>query len=308
MRINIFLVTILSLVSTVITMNFALAASSSIDDGFSALDKIKGGSKVTGIDAGFDALDNGSSKATGIEAGFGALEKGKSKGDAATGHGIDTGFQGVEAHRAEQAAQAARMQRIRMEQEAQKNEQDMNSNCGACLYKDCRIQLRRVFSNREEEAAYNASQRAHAGEIAEENRQYEASRDAQRRVCDAWKAAGPKANTDAFKAQLRQQDNAIAAAQRAADDSARQRDALIAQDVKRAQAITSNAEQAQRVADDNAANTAAAREKARVAANQAEQEARTHKWCMALPDMSGYCECNKYNLKKSSVKGSACRH
>lgn len=302
MRINIFLATLLLLVSAVIASGIAFAAGNSIDDGFAALDKSKGGAKATGIDAGFDALDKGSSKATGIEAGFGALEKGKSKGDAATGHGVDAGFQGVEAHKAEQAAQAARIQRIRMEQEAQKNEQDMNSNCGPCLYKECRIGLSYEFRNSQAKAAWEASQREHAAEIAEENRQYHAARAEQRRVCDAWKAAGPKANSESFKAQLRQQDNAIEAAQKAADESARQRDALIAADIKRAQSNSARAEIAQRNADENAANAANASEKAKRDAILAEREAKTRNWCLAVKSRLDLCTCSQYN----PVQGSAC--
>lgn len=280
MRINNFLATVLLLLSAAITADFAVAAGNSIDDGFDALDKAKGGSKTTG---------------QGIDAGFGSLDKGK--GSTAAGHSIEAGFQDVAAQRAKEAAGEEEKKRIRMEQEAKKQDQDMEKDCH-CVYNNCDSGLR-SYSCRHfpgERRSTCAEQEAEQREAMDEQDRIRArERRDKKPICDAWKAAGPTASSASFKAQLRQQDDAIAAAQRAAADAARQRDALIEADIKKNMAQEENTKEAERKAAENAVKAARAAEIAKNAAAEAAREKKERQWCMADRSRLSWCRCAKYD-------------
>jgi hypothetical protein len=166
----------------------AMAAGSSVNDSFDALANSKGGSKSV---AGMDAFDD--------------IAKGKGKNDVGTGHGIEAGLQSIVTNKAEKTAQAEIQKRLRMEQEAQQQDKEMQGSC-YCIYNNCpTIEIIRncggdLACEKETEAGV-ARYAAHA---EERHRDFEEKK----RVCDAWKAAGPKANSESFKDQLRQQDAA----------------------------------------------------------------------------------------------------
>lgn len=272
----------------------AMAAGNSINDTFDSLANSKGGS---GKAAGLDAFDD--------------LASGKGGSDAGIGHGVDAGLQAIEANKAAKAAQAERLRRIRMEQEAQKQDEEMQRSC-RCIFTTClkivdNSDPCKQFINYSSSSAYGEPywacqrevrakeqwKRAHAEEIAaQELKEWQA----QKRVCEAWKAAGPKANSESFKAQLRQQDAAIASRQREADEAALQRDALISAEER--------AQLAKERAIYDAKNAKAAQEAAKAKSKADEQEAEFKTSCLADVDYSR-CGCLKYYPIKN--KGGVCR-
>lgn len=312
MRINNFLATVLLLLSTMITANFAVAAGNSIDDGFDALDKAKGGSKTTGqgIDAGFGSLDKGKGNTAagqGVDAGFGALDKGSSKANAATGHSMDVQFQDVAAHRAEQNAKAAELQRIRMEEEAKKQDEYLASSCdcprGENADGSCASGITFARTCYGDIDFYGHRPEISCAPMGEGERQTLAAAKAEKhRICAAWKAEGPKANSASFRAQLAQQHAVIESSKQKWEEEDRKRNEMLrAEDTK-------EKEQAQRTfnakikADQDAANSRAAAIKAKNEAAAAGREAKLRQSCMARSDLLD-CECIKYNPGKVT----ACR-
>lgn len=278
MRCKNYLVSGLLLALALLTPDFVMAAGNSINDTFDALANSKGGSKTSA--AGLDAFDD--------------MAKGKGSSDAGTGHGIDAGLQTIEANRAEKKARIAEEKRIRMEELAKKQDQDMNSDC-YCAYNNCLLRAYRYD--------YKSSKTAREQEIEqaaildEADRQARPAREAKKRVCDEWKAAGPKANSESFKAQLRQQDAAIAAAKRGAEEAARQRDAMIEADIKQRAAQEESARIAKRNATEDAEKSRAAAQAAKAEAAAAEGEEKRRQACMEHRS-EGLCECMKYYPKK----------
>jgi hypothetical protein len=274
-------------------VSVAYGAGDSINDAFKAL---------TNSDSGSE------SKPTGLGA-LSGLANDEGNSDAGTGHGIKAGLKAIEANEAAQAAEAERQRRIRMEQEAQKQEQEMSNNCKCILWpcigiidnsdpcesykthepmrQDTTYWGGAQFGQRyvaclREERAKAEWKKEHAEEIAEQERREQQEK---RRVCEAWKAAGPKANSETFKAQLRQQDVAIASRQREADQLALQRDALIQADEK--------AQLAKERAAYDANNAKVAREEAEAKAKADEEEAKFKASCLSDVDY-GRCGCLKY--------------
>lgn len=287
----------LLLASTFMISSIAIAGDNSVNDAFDSLANSKGGSSKA---AGLDAFDD--------------LASGKGNADAGTGHGVAAGLKAMEANRAEQEAQAERLRRIRMEQEAKKQDEDMKADC-YCVYNNCNnlIPMCIIYNDshdsryKRDSCSYDQSlakawNAAHAAEIEEENRRYWEAKHEKKRLCDAWKAAGPKANSESFKAQLRQQDQAISASQRASAEATRRRDDEIEADIKQRDAQdeqNKNALIAKLKAEEDAEN---AKQAARVAAEKAEaakREAQLKEWCMTGNNM-GYCSCWKWAPKTES--------
>lgn len=281
------------------------AQDNSVDDAFAKLEKDKGGKpSKSGGDDPFAGLEKGkgSKAGQGMDAAFNALNNSVSNGSVEFGHGIEAGFQGVAAQRAQQAALAAEAERVRMEQEAKKQDEEMKSDC-YCIYNNC------VFLTLTPQPCSGTWEKKQACEKSREwNEDKEAEfqeekriKQAKKAICDDWKAAGPKANSESFKAQLRQKDDAIATAQRKAAEAGRQRDALIAADVKR---VAAQEENIRLKAEADAANNeraAIAAAKAKADAANAEREDKLHKWCMTGKNIS-YCDCWRWAPKG----GTAC--
>ena len=259
-----------------------------------------------------------------------ALAKSRGEAGKASGHGIDAGIADLDTYRAEQKALAERQERTRLEAEAKNQEETMTRDC-KCVLKSCStssglsyIVTRDCSSlmgeklnqcqkeEREEQEqmkAEKAWKAAHKAEIEEEDRRRSEAKRAQRKVCEDWKAAGPMADTEAFTARLRQQDQAIAEADRVSSENARQRDAMIAADAKRAIAEADRVE-ADRIADgikvenDKRAAALAARKAKEEAelAKAAEAEEKLRQWCMADPVRLDNCACGKY----TTIHGPTC--
>lgn len=283
-RLNITLSASLLTVFILGTISFAKSTGNSVDDGFDALEKNKGSSKTLsqGIN-GFDSLDKGA------------------KTNASSGHGIDAALSDIEAHKAKKKAEAAEKKRKIMAEEAKKSDEDMKNSC----YVDSGplLQFRVVYKTTEEQEAHEEWARTHAAEIEEENRKRRAAKAEQRRICDEWKAAGPKANSESFKAKLRQQDAVIAQMQRTATEEAKRRDATIEADIKQQKSSEESSREAKNKADRDTANSRASAAKAKSDAKEAEREEKHKQWCMVeLAKDHRWCGCGKYD----PVKGGVC--
>ncbi len=255
-----------------------------------------------------------------------ALAKSRGEGGKASGHGVDAGIADINTYRAEQKALAERQERTRLEAEAKNQEETMMRDC-KCVLNSCSTssglsytvavtcsslmgeELRQCQKEEREEwervKAEKAWEAAHKAEIEEENRRRSEAKRAQRKVCEDWKAAGTMADTEAFKARLRQQDQAIAEADRVSSEKARQRDAMIAADAKRAIAEADRVE-AGRIKSENdkraAALAARKAEEETELAKAAEAEEKLRLWCMADPVRLDNCACGKY----TTIRGPTC--
>lgn len=255
----------------------AMAAGNSVNDTFDSLANSKGGSnKAAGLDA-FDDL---------------AREKGGS--DAGIGHGVDVGLQSIEANRAQKKTKEAEMRRARMEQEAKSQDEYAASNCN-CPHGErddgsCDSLLKIICDGRCPSVGEN-QRRANAAAKAEKHR-----------ICDAWKAQGPKANSAAFKAQLNQVYANIRDLKSQFDEESKKLDAMIRADEKRAQAQADRNAKATIKAEKDAENANRAARVAAEKAAEAKREAELKEWCMTGDNMDD-CACSKWAPKK----GPACR-
>ncbi len=266
----------LLLALAVITSNMAMA-DNSINDTFDALADSKGGSKSKAV--GMDAFDD--------------IAKGKGGSDAGAGHGIDVGLQSIETNRAQKKAKDAEMRRIRMEQEANNQDEYAASNCncprGEFSDGSCDTGLRFICTGRCPSIGEN------------ERRANEAAKAEKHRICDAWKAEGPKANSASFKAQINQVYVNIRALKSQFNEESRKLDEMIKADEQRAQeqADKNTKEKIKAEKDAELADQAA-----RVAAEKAEEakrEAKLKEWCFTGDNM-GDCGCSKWAPKRSACR------
>jgi len=279
MRFKVFVSTSFFLVSVMSSVNFALAATDPFENALDSLANSRGDSKAPVHGVG--TLDD--------------MANGIGKDNASSGKGIDAAIQDVLADQAEKKAQAERQKRIQIEQEAKQQDADMKGHC-ACVYKSCKTWLR--FYRQGIGKSYAEQDK----EMDEQDRLEEEARIREIPICNAWKAAGPKANSESFKAQLRQQDAALTAAQNASAEAARQRDAVIDAETKRRNAQQENAVKTKLKADQDAENARIAAKKAKDAARAAEQEEKLRQGCMQ-PGSEGDCACVKYHPE---IKYNAC--
>jgi hypothetical protein len=297
---------LLSVIMTVLLVAFA-AVAGPVEDGLADLAKSR---SSAGSSSGAEAME--------------ALAKSRAEGGKASGRGIDAGIADIDTYRAEQKALAEKQERARLEEEAWKQDEAMKKDC-ACILNSCstglKITVTRTCSTlmgeelrqcqkeereeRERVKAEKAWEAAHRAEIEEENRRRSEARRAQRKVCEDWKAAGPTADSEAFKARLRQQDQAIAEAERVSAEKARQRDAMIAADARRAIAAADRVE-ADRIRAENdkraAASAAQQAEAAMELAKAAAAKEKLRQWCLADPVNLGNCACGEY----TSLRGETC--
>lgn len=280
MRFKVFVSTSLFLVSVMSSVNFALAAGDPFENALDSLANSRGDSKAPVHGVG--TLDD--------------MANGIGKNNASSGKGIDAAIQDVLADQAEKKAQAERQKRIQIEQEVKQQDADMESHC-ACIFHSCDSGLRLVPARLSYEERIRENERMdEADRLANDARIREIP------ICNAWKAAGPKANSESFKAQLRQQDAALAAAQNSSAEAARQRDAVIDAETKRRNAQQENAVKAKLKADQDAENARIAAKKAKDAARAAEQEEKLRQGCLQ-PGSEGDCACVKYHPE---IKYNAC--
>jgi hypothetical protein len=313
MRHHFFCLLVTLLITAAGLSNPAWAADQSIDDAFSAMEKSKGSSKaaVKGVANGFDSLDRLGQK------------------NGATGHGIEAGFKDVEADRAAKDADRKRNELQAMQQNARKEDQEMEASCKPKVTAG-HLYLTRTYTcipNELTRSAYIACQRQNdacyemsASECnalkRERAREEEAEQAASRRaaeqkktICDAWKASGGKANSKEFLERLRSQEQSISNAQRAADQVARERDELIAADKK---AVASGTRLSGPAEKDAAISAAAAkkqredrlRAEARSAQAQKEIDDKQRAACVERYDR---CECTRFDPKpRPSRRGDGC--
>jgi hypothetical protein len=241
-------------------------ASDSISRGFDALEKKKPQKQtVSGMD-GFDTL--GKAK----------------KENAFSGHGIEAAFADVEVDRNEKKVQAEHEKRRRMEAEAKKNDSDMENSC-YCVYNNCPVlKFTETVScwkdGRDPCQERSEWNKVHPYENAEKKRQEKIAAANKKEVCDAWKAAGPKANSESFKALLKTQDKAIENARRNAVEVEKKRDAIIDAQIKQKYRVEDIAIEADRKAKNDADDMKIRAEKAKNDAINAEKEEKNRRWCM----------------------------
>lgn len=279
-----------------------------MDDPFSALEKSKGSSNpgAKGIVGGFESLDR----------------PGKKEG--ATGHGIEAGFKDVEADRAAKEAERKRNELQAMQQNARKEDQEMQASCNPQVTpifltltssRTCSPnQLSRsayVACERQNNACFEMSASECNAVQREKEREKEAEQAASRRaaeqkqnLCDAWKASGGKANSKDFLARLRYQEQSISNAQRAADEVARERDELIAADKKAVAAGTRLSGPAAEGAAREAAATKKRREdwlaaEAQRAQTQKERDDKLRAACVGHYYL---CDCNRFDPNPPKVR------
>jgi hypothetical protein len=272
----------------------AMAAGSSVNDSFDALSNSKGGSKSV---AGMDAFDD--------------IAKSKGNNDAGAGHGIEAGLQAIETNRAEKQARDAELKRLRMEEDAKKQDAYLAENCDCHYgeYADGRCKSAALISIIQTcygENAYGFQEQipCASSSMGEEERQASATAKAEKhRLCTAWKAEGPKANSAAFRAQLAQQYAVIDASKQKWKEEEKKRDEIIRADFKKTseKAAKDQQDSDQAARDAERAKTASA--SAKVKAEADEREAKQKAWCMADQSRMSSCSCNRYR----TTTGPACR-
>jgi hypothetical protein len=271
---------------------FALAGDNSINDAFDALANSKGGSSSKSV--GMDAFDD--------------IAKGKGSNDAGAGHGIEAGLQAIETNRAEKRARDAELKRLRMEEDAKKQDEYLAANCDCRFgeYADGRCQSGLLIIQTcygENARGFREAVPCASASMGEEERQASAAAKAEKhRLCAAWKAEGPKANSAAFRAQLAQQYAVIDASKQKWKEEEKKRDEIIRADFKKAseKAAKDQQDRDQAARDAERAETAAAA--AKVKAEADEREAKQKAWCMADQSRLSYCSCARYR----STSGPAC--
>lgn len=282
---------------TIGSSNQVFAAGSSTDDPFAALAESKAGTGATHKSSGdvFDSLANSRSQAS-----------------PSSGHGIEAGIAEINTFRAEQKAQAEKIARQRFVDEAAQEDKKMASECTqileengcrstALIYTSCDNKLRTSCSEQRSQQLKG---------IYEEQAIEERACLTKRSICKSWKAAGPKAKSDSFKAQLSQQDNLLSDAMRIAAEQAKQRDAIIQADENQKANQAERANKADRERAKAESDELAAVQRARDLEKKKEEDAREEKLrisCMAeLAKDHHPCACWKWDKKKTSVKGAAC--
>lgn len=179
-----------------------------------------------------------------------------------------------------------------------KPEKKVNKEMAAackCVFDSCdRLLLTKGNCLDEHDAEYCAAKKAANEERkASVRNAAKPARAEKLKTCKAWKAADPDAASDGYKAKLKQQDEAIAAAEKLADaEYDRKLSAIEAAEKQRIAAKGAAAKAEQQAGKAAQAQREAANAKA--AADRKAKDEQHRQWCLADSKRLNLCECAAY--------------